>query len=178
MWLTRNTNNKKKKIAQLAEDHLSLLARNARFKGAIKFEGTARIDGRLEGDISSNGVLLIGEEAVIEGNIVAGSVICCGKITGDIIAVERVELKVPAVLVGRVKTPRLALEEGVSFLGASEVQGDNLGVVKATTIRSEKVTMAPGLARSADLGMAHKRSNSWAPAELPAPGQLTGHVAI
>lgn len=107
---------------------LSLLGKNARFKGVIMFEGTARIDGHLQGDISTQGMLVIGEEAVIEGNIVAGTVICVGGITGDIVASERVELIAPAVFKGRLKTPRLSLQEGVSFLGASEVENPGLGV--------------------------------------------------
>ena len=86
------------------------------------FEGTARIDGRLEGDISTEGILVIGESAVIEGNIAARSVHCAGTVTGDIVASERVELVPPAFLMGCVKTPRLSLQEGVSFLGVSQVQ--------------------------------------------------------
>jgi cytoskeletal protein CcmA (bactofilin family) len=146
VWLLRNTDKSQIKTAPIGEDHLSLLAKDGRFKGSLKFEGTARIDGRLEGDVTSNGMLFIGEHAVIEGNVMAGSIICRGTITGDIVAAERVELKVPATLVGRVKAPRLSLEEGVSFLGASEVQDDEVGGNKdarASTVRPEKVAVAP-----------------------------------
>jgi cytoskeletal protein CcmA (bactofilin family) len=123
MWAGRNSNRAKPNVH---DAELSLLGKNARFKGDIMFEGTARIDGRLHGDISTEGILVIGEEAVVEGNIVAGTVICVGGITGDIIASERVELIAPAVFKGRVKTPCLSLQEGVSFLGASEVQSPGL----------------------------------------------------
>jgi cytoskeletal protein CcmA (bactofilin family) len=103
-------------------DDISLLGKNARFKGTIMFDGTARIDGRLEGDISTEGILVVGADAVVEGNIVARAVHCAGTITGDIVASEKVELVPPAFLTGRVKTPRLSLQEGVSFVGVSEVQ--------------------------------------------------------
>jgi len=119
MWTVRGSYKAKPGVH---DADLSLLGKNARFKGDIMFEGTARIDGRLHGDISTEGILVIGEEALVEGNIVAGTVICVGGITGDIVASERVELIAPAVFKGRVKTPRLSLQEGVSFLGASEVQ--------------------------------------------------------
>ena len=68
------------------------------------------------------GFWLSGKDAVIEGNIAARSVHCAGTVTGDIVASERVELVPPAFVTGRVKTPRLSLQEGVSFLGVSEVQ--------------------------------------------------------
>jgi cytoskeletal protein CcmA (bactofilin family) len=123
MWARRNSFKAKPNVH---DAELSLLGKNARFKGDIMFEGTARIDGRLHGDISTEGILVIGEEAVIEGNIIAGTVICVGGITGDIVASERVELIAPAVFKGRVKTPRLSLQEGVSFLGASEVQSPGI----------------------------------------------------
>ena len=67
MWTRR----KNEATANGRDVDLSLLGKNARFKGVIMFEGTARIDGRLEGDISTDGILVIGEEAVVEGNIVA-----------------------------------------------------------------------------------------------------------
>ncbi len=116
MWTGRNTVGKAN-----GNDDISLLGKNARFKGAIMFEGTARIDGRLEGDISTEGILVIGTDAVVEGNIAARAVHCAGTVTGDIVASERVDLVSPAFVTGRVKTPRLTLQEGVSFLGFSEV---------------------------------------------------------
>jgi cytoskeletal protein CcmA (bactofilin family) len=117
MWTGRNTVGKSN-----GHDDISLLGKNARFKGTIMFEGTARIDGRLEGDISTEGILVIGEDAVVEGNIAARAVHCAGTVTGDIVASEKVELVSPAFVTGRVKTPRLSLQEGVSFVGVSEVQ--------------------------------------------------------
>lgn len=147
MWLLRNTDTNQIQTPPTGDDHISLLAETGRFKGSFRFEGTARIDGRLEGDVTSNGMLFIGEHAVIEGNVMAASVICQGTILGDIIAVEKVELKVPASLKGRVKAPRLSLEEGVCFMGASEVDDNGAARDKdaRSTVRPENLTMARGL---------------------------------
>ena len=147
MWTGQNTKGK------VNDEDLSLLGKNARFKGAIMFEGTARIDGYLEGDISTEGILVIGEHAVVEGNIAAKSVHCAGKVTGDIVASERVDLVAPALVRGRVKSPRLSLQEGVSFLGISEVQNPALAlarqsdVVEAPTLGTthQTLTCAPDL---------------------------------
>src|SRR5437016_13244377 len=114
MWTGRGSYKAKPNVH---DADLSLLGKNARFKGDIMFEGTARIDGRLHGDISTEGILVIGEEALVEGNIVAGTVICVGGITGDIVEYERVELMAPAVVKDRYQLQSCTLPYGVSFLG-------------------------------------------------------------
>jgi cytoskeletal protein CcmA (bactofilin family) len=169
MWGTR----KNEAAANRHDVDLSLLGKNARFKGAIMFEGTARIDGRLEGDISTDGTLIIGEEAVVEGNIVARIVICAGNITGDIDASERVELVVPAVMTGRVKAPRLSLQEGVSFLGTSEVRSSGLATSAQPEIATESAATIQAGAQ-----VAHKKLIPWGAPDNPAPAPVTGKIAI
>jgi cytoskeletal protein CcmA (bactofilin family) len=82
------------------------------FKGVISYNGTVRIDGNLDGEIHTEGVLLVGEDAVLTAKITAGTVVCKGKITGDISAREKVKLRAPAVVNAGVKAPLLAMEEG------------------------------------------------------------------
>lgn len=91
------------------------------FKGIIRYNGTVRIDGKVEGEIYTDGVLLVGKEAVITAKISAGSVISRGKITGDIAATEKVKLLTPAALTGSVKAPLLSMDEGVLFNGTMEM---------------------------------------------------------
>ncbi len=87
------------------------------FKGRIIYHGTVRIDGTMEGEIQTEGCLLVGDGAVLTAKVRAGVVICKGTITGDIVADEKVQLLSPAVLNGSVATPLLSMEEGVMFNG-------------------------------------------------------------
>jgi len=91
------------------------------FKGTIRYNGTVRIDGKVEGEIHTDGVLLVGKDAVIAAKISASAVISRGKITGDIAATEKVRLLAPAALNGSVKAPLLSMEEGVVFNGTLEM---------------------------------------------------------
>jgi cytoskeletal protein CcmA (bactofilin family) len=91
------------------------------FKGVIRYNGTVRIDGKVEGEIHTDGVLLVGKDAVIAAKISASSVVCRGKITGDIVATDKVKLLTPAALNGSVKAPLLSMEEGVLFNGTMEM---------------------------------------------------------
>ena len=80
--------------------------------GTIRAQGTIWIDGRVEGDICTDGLLVIGEAAVVVGNIYAGSVICRGMIVGDIVASEEVELLDSASLNGTVRAPLFSMDDG------------------------------------------------------------------
>jgi cytoskeletal protein CcmA (bactofilin family) len=103
------------------QDISAFVGKGVEFKGTISYSGTVRIDGYLDGEIHTDGVLLIGEEAVLQAKITAGTVVCKGKITGDILAKEQVKLRAPAVVNGSVKTPLLSMEDGVLFNGSLEM---------------------------------------------------------
>ncbi len=81
--------------------------------GTIRSQGTVWMDGRVEGNIYTDGLLMIGETAVVIGNIEAGSVICRGMIMGDIVASEEVELLESASLNGTVRAPLFSVDDGV-----------------------------------------------------------------
>lgn len=106
------------------ENIIAFVGRGVEFKGAISYEGTVRIDGRVEGEIHTNGVLVVGEEATIAAKITAGTIISKGKIIGEIIAKERVKLLSPAMLQGSVQAPAFSMEEGVVFNGTCQMTGD------------------------------------------------------
>jgi cytoskeletal protein CcmA (bactofilin family) len=109
---------------ETTEDVSAFVGKGVEFKGTITYSGTVRIDGFLDGEIHTEGVLLVGEEAVITAKVTAGTIVCKGKITGDICAKEKIKLRAPAVINGGVKTPMLSIEEGVLFNGTLEmVQG-------------------------------------------------------
>jgi cytoskeletal protein CcmA (bactofilin family) len=99
----------------------AFVGKGVEFKGKISYSGTVKIDGYLDGEIDADGVLLIGEEAVIQAKVTARTVVCKGKITGDIVAKARVELRAPAVINGSIQTPILFMEDGVLFNGAIEM---------------------------------------------------------
>ena len=108
-------------MAAQAEDVIAFVGKGVEFKGIITYNGTVRIDGILDGEIHTDGTLLIGEEAVLTAKVSAGTIISKGKITGDISAKEKVRLLSPAILNGSVKAPTLSMEEGVLFNGTIEM---------------------------------------------------------
>ncbi|MGH7873031.1 MAG: bactofilin family protein [Candidatus Binatia bacterium] len=93
------------------------LYKGSRISGQLSFQGPARIDGIVDGEIQCQGTLTIGEGAEIRANISGQVVVIRGKVEGNVAAKEKVELAAPARLIGDVDAPRLIITEGVVFDG-------------------------------------------------------------
>jgi len=88
------------------------------------FEGPVRIDGQVDGEISANDAVLVGESAVITAQLKAASVVIAGKISGDIIAGKRVEIRPTAKVFGNLTTPVLVVHDGALFEGHCTMNGE------------------------------------------------------
>ena len=86
-------------------------------EGKFSFSGTVMINGRLRGEIHSNDTLIVGEKGVINASIRAGIVLVSGEVVGNVVGVERVELRGSARVSGDVEAPIVVVDEGVMFDG-------------------------------------------------------------
>lgn len=102
----------------------AFLGEDTKFKGVLKFDGTVRLDGFLEGEIITNDTLIIGEKAHIVAELSVGTIITLGKIEGNISASKKIEIRAKSRLIGNIKTPVLFIEEGASFEGQCEMSGN------------------------------------------------------
>ncbi len=102
-------------------ENFTFLGKDVVFKGVVNFNGTIRIDGRLEGEIHTTGTLIVGEYAVIKGIVSTGIVITSGKINGTVTATESIQLLKPGVLIGDIRTPAILIEEGAHFHGMCDM---------------------------------------------------------
>ncbi len=116
----------KKRETIFDEQHYTFLGKGVDFKGTAQFEGTVRVDGRFEGEMHTDDTLIIGEHAVIKGNISGNVVVSGGKVQGNITAHQRVQLFNPAVVIGDIRTPNFSMEEGVCFQGLCDMGLTNL----------------------------------------------------
>ncbi|MEC4678236.1 MAG: polymer-forming cytoskeletal protein [Nitrospirota bacterium] len=105
-----------------SDDMVAFLGKGTTFKGVITYEGAIRIDGKMEGEIISLGDLVIGESASIDAKVSVGSIICGGKINGDLQASKKIHLLSKSTISGSLNTPRLIIDEGVSFNGHCEMK--------------------------------------------------------
>ena len=99
------------------DDFDTVLSKDITFSGTLNFEKPFLIQGKLSGNIAASGLLVVGEEAVVDANINASKVVIKGSVTGDVTATEKVELASTGKLEGNVKTPEIYMETGCSFNG-------------------------------------------------------------
>lgn len=105
----------------MSESVTNFLAAGIEITGTIKFQNDMIIDGKIDGEITSEkGKVTIGETAEIKGDITAGEVRVYGNVEGKITS-DRCELKRQAKLTGDVKTRTLSMEEGAQLSGRSEI---------------------------------------------------------
>src|SRR5207249_11668691 len=87
------------------------------------------VAGRREGEINSDGTLLLGDTASINRNSNVGSVVVRGKVNGNVNAKDKLEIKSKAELFGDIRASKLAIEEGVTFVGKTEVNPNKVSPI-------------------------------------------------
>jgi len=124
----------------------NVLNSDVEIKGNLKFSGELTFDGKLEGEIQTDGVLNLGDSAVVNGNINAQSVVVRGKVTGNIHAKEKIEIKAKTELFGDIRATKLVVEEGVTFVGKTEVNPNKVAPAAAPS-RPGEAPRTPELAK-------------------------------
>src|SRR5712692_1896200 len=99
----------------------NVLSSDVEIKGNLKFSGELTLEGKLEGEINSDGILHLGETGAVNGNLNVNSVIVRGRLNGNITAKDRIEIKAKAEVFGDIRAAKLVIEEGVTFVGKTGV---------------------------------------------------------
>lgn len=100
----------------------AFLGRGSDFEGKLTFNETVRIDGNFRGEIVSNGTLIIGDDAVVNGEIEVRVAVISGSVEGNIRAKDKLELHPPAKVHGSIKTPNLIVIDGAVFEGNCQMK--------------------------------------------------------
>jgi cytoskeletal protein CcmA (bactofilin family) len=99
----------------------TIIAADVQITGTVKSSGGVQFHGKLDGELISEGDVTIGKGANIKGNISAHSVAMSGTIKGNITAKDRIQMLATAQVNGDIKAKRLTVEDGVTFIGRSDV---------------------------------------------------------
>ncbi|CCO23338.1 bactofilin family protein [Maridesulfovibrio hydrothermalis] len=102
----------------MAKDEINaFLGSGTDYQGKLNFQGAVRIDGNFNGEVESEGTLVVGKEARVEGVLKVGQLVLSGKVHGEVYASEKAVLHKTANLQGNLVTPVLVVEEGAVLEG-------------------------------------------------------------
>ncbi|HWD90494.1 MAG TPA: polymer-forming cytoskeletal protein [Mucilaginibacter sp.] len=102
---------KKNKIELDQQAIATLISEGCVFDGNMKAPAFVRIEGQINGDVTIDEGLILGEKGTITGNIVTKEMIVYGTVNGNINA-QSLEIKITGRITGDIKTQVLQVETG------------------------------------------------------------------
>ena len=124
----------------------AFLGKGTKITGKLVFEGAGRIEGHVDGEISAQDVLTVGEGALVNAKIAGTTIVIEGQVTGDVTARQRIELRASARVNGNVSTPSLVVPEGAILNGQCSMSANESKPVRE---KPEPVTRNLDQARDA-----------------------------
>lgn len=118
------------------------LGKGIEIKGTLRFEGSVRIDGKFVGKVISPATLIVGPDAVVDGEVEVGEIEIHGTLRGQVKAAQKATIHATGQVDADIDTRSLVIEPGACFNGRCEMHR------KETP---KPATPAPG-AKSANAG--------------------------
>ena len=103
---------------------LSRISAGTVIKGEILSPGDIRIDGTFDGKLQSKGRVVIGETAVIKGDILCDNIDLWGKVEGNLYVKDTLALKEGCIVNGNLHIKKLSVELGAVFNGNCKTISD------------------------------------------------------
>ena len=114
---------------------MTIIGAGTVIEGVLKASASMRIEGTVNGDITSEGVVVIANEGVVNGNITAVDVKISGTVEGNLTIVGKTELIANGKLTGDIKTGSLSIDETAVFQGNCKM--NSVAEEEKTTVNEE-----------------------------------------
>ncbi len=103
------------------EEILTILGEDFECEGNIKSKSTARIEGKVTGDIAIKKGIILGVKGIVKGNIDTETAIIFGTVNGNV-KVKHLEIKATGNINGDVKTEQLIVDMGGKYNGKLDMK--------------------------------------------------------
>jgi len=97
------------------------LGKGIEIKGTLRFEGSVRIDGKFVGKVISPATLIVGPDAVVDGEVEVGEIEIHGSLRGQVTASQRATIHASGQVDADIDTRSLVIEPGARFNGRCEM---------------------------------------------------------
>lgn len=112
---------RKEKVQFESPDRLNRLVEGTKIIGDVFSESNLRIDGEIQGNISTSSKVVIGESGILRGNLTCLEADIEGTIEGKLMIESLLILREQAKVHGDILTGKLHIEEGAVFVGACKM---------------------------------------------------------
>ena len=110
------------------------------FKGELSGDEDLVIEGQVEGKIDLNqNALTVGEHGKVNATVVAKTVVAAGKVRGNIIAAEKVDIRDTCSMEGNICAPRVVIALGAYFRGGIDMRQSQSGRLAAASAAAKKI---------------------------------------
>lgn len=99
----------------------SIIGAGAVVEGDFAAQGSTRVDGVINGNVTIQGILVLGAGGKVNGNVEAASAIIGGEVLGDIKVSDKLEVSATAKVLGNIATKILVIDENAVFQGKCDM---------------------------------------------------------
>ncbi|MCH9609331.1 MAG: hypothetical protein S4CHLAM45_08030 [Chlamydiales bacterium] len=106
------------------DDPETTLGEGVTFRGELSFDKLLRIDGTFEGELLSQGKVVIGPTGKVKADLNLREAIIEGSVEGNVTVQEKLELRGEASIKGDIKAKLLSVDEGVEIIGVMQISAN------------------------------------------------------
>jgi len=115
----------KKKEDNTSSGLHNTLASGTIVKGDIFTETDFRLDGKVDGNVTCNGKIVIGPKGRVLGNLTSGNAEILGEVEGTILIGGKLVIKSNAIIKGDIQAQTVEIEPNAHFNGSCSMCGEN-----------------------------------------------------
>lgn len=108
----------------------TIIGEDTECTGEFNVAGALQIDGKVRGSILSEGTVFVGLSGMVQGDIQADKIIIGGKVDGNVIC-NILEIMQSGEIKGEIRSGRLVIEPGGTFIGSSQKIDGNVAAALA-----------------------------------------------
>lgn len=127
----------KKTTEQINAKISSVIGSDMVVEGNIRAKEAVRVEGRVTGDVESEGALIVSAGGAVKGNVKGSSIIIGGSVEGDLTSGGRTEVASSGKVIGNIRTKSLIVDENAVFQGQCIMNAEGLAAVSGASVSED-----------------------------------------
>ncbi len=116
-----------------------------RIEGTLELDGEVKLEGHVKGKVTGTGVVIIGEQANLQADVLAPTIVIHGVVRGELHATEKLELHRTAKVKGLIRAGRIRIDEGAVFEGECRMSTKESAKAEAPKAEEKRPSSSPGV---------------------------------